>query len=145
MKTKYKIASLLFGVACTVLTIPVWLNSCKESTSADMIYITAAHIPEDSIVGYTLMYKDTSRDTAYYLKDDYQYSYPEIGDVVFFGNTKGVVTGIKDGVGFYVKPDDSSAVYKGMSGARVRNSRGEEIAFISSSKSVDKLLCVSIK
>lgn len=143
MKVKYKVVSLIFGIVCTVVAVPVYMNSCKESASADMIFITAAHIPEESIVGYTLMYKDTSRDTAYYLKDDYRYSYPDIGDTVYFGNTKGVVTDIKEGVGFYVKP--RGEVYKGMSGARVRDSHGDDIAFISSAKSADKILCVSIK
>lgn len=146
MKLRYKIVSVVMGVVCTALLVPGYITLTKESLNTyDMFYVTAAHIPHEDIVGYTFIYEDTSRDTAYYIKDDYEYTYPRVGESVYFSNTAGTVESIKDGVGFYVTPADSSKVYKGLSGARVKNSDGDIIAFISSAKGQDKILCVSIK
>lgn len=40
--------------------------------------------------------------------------------------------------------DEDTDVYKGLSGARVRDEKGNDIAFISSAKDKNKLLCVSL-
>lgn len=142
MKLRYKVISIVLGVLCTICIVP---NIPRRETKSDMIFITAAHIPHEQMVGYTFMYEDPTRDTAYYLKNDYVYSYPKIGSIVYFGNTKGTVVSIKDGVGFYVEPSNGSKIYKGMSGSRVRNGKGDDIGFISSAKNTDKILCISIR
>ena len=109
-----------------------------------MIYITAAHIPHEQIVGYTFLYEDKNNDTAYYLYNDYKYQLPKKGEVVKFGEYSGTVTDFYGNAGFIVEPSSNSDIYKGLSGARVINKSHEEIGFISSYKK-DKLYCISIK
>lgn len=145
MRIKYKILCGLLGVVCTGLLVPVYVQYVTpKPVSTGPLYITAAHIPHEQIVGYRFIYEDTGRDAAFYIKDDYAYHYPEIGDAVYFQNGKGTVDSIKEGVGFYVIVDEDTDVYKGLSGARVRDEKGNDIAFISSAKDKNKLLCVSL-
>lgn len=144
MKLKYVVACGVLGLAATILMVPVYIKTFRPPYQENPIYITAAHINPDDIPGYKCIYTDTDRDTAYYLKEDYEYHYPEIGSTVYFGNSKGTVESIKQGVGFFVQVDKDTEVYKGLSGARVSNANGKDIAFISSAKGRDKLLCVSL-
>ena len=145
MRTKYKILCGLLGVACTGLLIPVYIRYISpDPVPAGPLYITAAHIPHEQITGYKFIYEDAERDTAFYIKDDYVYHYPNVGDAVYFQNGKGIVDSIKEGIGFYVVVDENTDVYKGLSGARVRDKNGNDIAFISSAKDKNKLLCVSL-
>lgn len=145
MKLRHKVALGVYGIVSTLLFIPVYLKFIEpDSPEYKQLYITAAHIPPENVQGCTLLYADETRDTAYYLVDDYEYHYPEIGDTVFFGTDKGVVERIEEGVGFYIKVEDDVAIYQGMSGTRVRDKSGNEIAFISQLKGTNHLLCISL-
>lgn len=145
MKLRYKAAMITYGLLCTAVLIPAYLKLVEpEQVVHGQLYITAAHIQPESLSGYTLMYADENRDIAYYLRNDYEYHYPKIGDVVYFGSNKGVVEEIEEGVGFYVKIGPEVEVYQGMSGTRVRDTKGNEIAFIAQLKGTDYLLCVSL-
>lgn len=145
MKLRHKVALSIYGIASTLLLIPAYLKFIEpNSPEYGQLYITAAHIPPENIQGCTLIYADETRDTAYYLVNDYTYHYPEIGDVVYFGTDKGVVERIEEGVGFYIKVEDDVVIYQGMSGTRVRDKSGNEIAFISQLKGSNHLLCISL-
>lgn len=144
MKLKHKVIWCILGIVATLLLVPAYFKVFSPPYSETPIYITAAHLDPSTVTGYTLIYSDEDRDTAYYIKDDYTYHYPEIGETVYFANCKGTVDSIKEGVGFYVSVDKDSEIYKGLSGARVKDSRGKDIAFVSSAKSKEKILCVSL-
>lgn len=144
MKTKQKILCIVLGVLCTVTLLPWYLRFTRNSGRIpDQVYITAAHLPHDSVMGYTFMYEDTDRDTAYYIKNDYTYHYPTVGDTVYFADSKATVDTIVSGTGFYVTVTGDTEIYKGLSGARVKNANGKDIAFISAAKGRNKLLCIS--
>lgn len=144
MKVKHKIVCGVLGVAATLLLVPVYLKAFQPPYTETPLYITAAHLDPETVIGYTLIHTDTERDAAYYIKDDYTYHYPEVGETVYFANCKGIVESIKKGVGFYVSVDKDSEIYKGLSGVRVKDSKGRDIAFVSSAKSKEKILCVSL-
>ena len=146
LKRKYvSVCCIMLGLVCTAVIAPnvLKLFSTRQSES-NMIYITAAHIPHEQIVGYTFLYEDKSNDTAYYLNSNYNYSLPRKGDTVKFGEYQGTVVDFYGKSGFVVEPTSDSDIYKGLSGARVINKSHEEIGFISSYKK-DKLYCISTK
>lgn len=146
LKRKYaSICCIVLGLVCAAIIAPnvIKLFSVRKSESS-MIYITAAHIPHEQIVGYTFLYEDEESDTAYYLNDNYTYSLPNKGEIVKFGEYEGAVTDFYGKAGFIVEPNSNSDIYKGLSGARVVNKSHEEIGFISSYKK-DKLYCISTK
>lgn len=145
MHKKYKIMCGVLGIVCTCLFVPAYIQYITPTPlPTGPLYITAAHIPHEQVTGYTFIYEDTERDAAFYIKDDYTYHYPKVGEAVYFQNGKGTVESIKEGVGFYAVVDDNTEVYKGLSGARVRDKDGNDIAFISSAKDKTKVLCVSL-
>lgn len=145
MRLKYKITCGLLGVVCTCIFIPAYIRYITLApVPAGPLFVTAAHIPHEQVTGYKFIYEDTERDMALYIKNDYKYHYPDIGETVYFQNGKGTVDSIKDGVGFYIVVDENTDVYKGLSGARVRDKDGNDIAFISSAKDRTKVLCVSL-
>ena len=112
----------------------------KREVIGSPVYITAAHLNPESLPGYTRIYADRDRDTAYYLKDDFDYYTPSIGEEVTIDSMQYMVTSVKDNVGFYVKCDDA---YRGMSGSRVLDTGGNEIGFVSASQPNGELLCIS--
>ena len=145
MKLRYKVVMCVCGLAYSALLIPAYLKWIEPKAPVHgQLYITAAHIPPENFQDCVLLYTDDARDTAYYLRQDYEYHYPKIGDVVYFGADRGVVERIEDGVGFYVKIEDDVRVYQGMSGTRVRDTEGNEIGFISQLKGTNHLLCISL-
>lgn len=145
MRLKYRVACGMLGIVCTCTFIPLYIRYITPAPApTGPLFVTAAHIPHEQVTGYKFIYEDTERDTAFYIKNDYKYHYPDIGETVYFQNGKGIVDSIKDGVGFYVVVDENTEVYKGLSGARVRDKDGNDIAFISSAKDRNKVLCVSI-
>ena len=113
----------------------------KREVIGSPVYITAAHLNPESLPGYTRIYADTDRDTAYYLKDDFDYHTPSVGEEVTIDNMQYMVTSVQDNVGFYVKCDDA---YRGMSGSRVLDAGGNEIGFVSASQPNGELLCIAI-
>lgn len=142
MRVKYIVLSFAVTALIVVASIPAYRYMMQNTNDSPQIFITAAHIPSDEVFGYTLMYVDESRDTAYYLKDDYKYHYPEVGEKVYFGDSSGTVTEIVDGKGFYITTE--AEMYQGLSGSRVKSRKGEDIGFISSVKG-DKVLCICLK
>lgn len=137
-----RIACVLIGVCVGFVCATVIQK--KDVPATGQVYITAAHIPSTALTGYSLMYADTERDSAYYLKEDYTYTYPDIGETVYFGKYSGVVESIEEGIGFWVEVTEDTRIYQGMSGMRVCDKDGNEIAFISKSKGGTRLLCVSL-
>lgn len=137
MKKQYFL--LLAAISCMTLMA---FNPKEPERACGPVYITAAHIPSEDLPGYTLMYSDTERDTAYYLKDDYTYHYPNIGEMVVVDGNTCKVTSIQQGIGFNVKCEKA---YRGMSGSRVTNTAGEEIGFVSKSQPNGELLCIAIR
>lgn len=108
------------------------------------LYITAAHIPQSDFPYLTQIYVDTTRDTAYYLRRNYEYTVPEIGAQVYINGASCIVESIEPGIGFYVRVGNDMSVYRGMSGSRVCNNKGEEFAFVSKLKGRSHLLCIPI-
>lgn len=139
----YELACII-GVStiCVTAILPIYKYVRSETQESPQVYITAAHIPSDQIAGYTLMYVDEDRDAAYYLKDDYQYHAPSVGDTVYFNGEEGTVKRVDVLGRFFVETD--SQVYQGLSGSRVEAKDGEDIGFISSVKS-GELTCVCLK
>lgn len=129
-----------FGLLCTAICTVLCLEYLKPKPRDGPVYVTAAHLEPNSLPGYTLLYSDIANDTAYYIKDDYTYYVPDVGDVVYIVNNKCIVTSIERNGAFYVQ---SNEIYRGLSGARVKDKDGSVIAFVSSAKD-DKILCISI-
>lgn len=114
----------------------------KEIVLNSNILITAAHLPE--VEGYSLLYKDEARDTAYYLRDDRQYTTVDFQHVVIDGLGDCVIDEVYSG-GFIISVPDKNLINAGLSGSRVKNTDGKEIGFISALLKNGRIDCKTLE
>lgn len=146
MKLQYKVLSVILGLCTSAVCVPLYYKTVtKPVNESPVVFVTAAHIPQEQMTGYKLLYADEDRDTAYYLNTNYTYTLPNVGDDVSINGIAGTVKSVKEDVGFYVTVSDNSHVYKGISGARVLDKNGDAIGFVSSSKKSGEIYCIAIR
>lgn len=122
----------------------VQVEENKQVELNSNILITAAHLPE--VDGYTLLYKDEKggRDTAYYLRNDRQYTTIDFQHVVVDGLGDCVVDEVYSG-GFIITTPDKNLINTGLSGSRVKNLDGKDIGFISSLLQNGRIDCKTLE
>ena len=77
MRNAHAIALCLLSATAAFLC-----GAQKREVIGSPVYVTAAHLDPSALPGYTRIYADTDRDTAYYLKDNYNYYTPSVGEEV---------------------------------------------------------------
>lgn len=109
------------------------------------ILVSAKHL--DPIEGYKMIYSEDN-DRAVYIKEDHKYMTVEEGTEVEVRDEdyniiiRGEVTKSSEGV-FYVKVDDPTKVYGGMSGMRVYSS-SQELGFVSALTPDLQIECLTV-
>ena len=134
-----KIFRILLVALLIIVSYIIGSTQSKSEEVPSRVFITAAHIPESEFPGYTLMYKDEQRDTAYYLNPNGKSVEIPIGArIVINHNIKCTVVGTLVNDICLVQLDDPSVIRKGLSGS-IASYRGEPIGFVSSLTEESKL------
>lgn len=139
-------AGLGLGAIVSLMAVPT-VRPTKSNTVTygdGPMYITAAHLPAEDFPYLTQVYVDDARDTAYYLRNNYDYFVPEVGSSVYINGKQCIVDNIVPDMGYYVKVPNTLPVYQGMSGMRVYDDNNVAIAFVSQLKGKNYLLCIPI-
>lgn len=135
---------LILGVAIGVVLIIIVYkpNVITPVNLPSNVYITAAHL--ETPAGYKLIYKDDSRDTAYYIRDDLELATLDKSSVLIEGLLDCKIVSSSPGR-FMVETSRPDLICNGLSGARVKTISGEEIGFVSQMKEGGLLECKTIQ
>lgn len=137
--------NLLYVGLCQVPERVETIQEEQKETKVQLqenVLITAAHLGE--VEGYTLLYADEKRDTAYYLRNDRQYTtidyqhvtHEELGDCIIAEVYSG---------GFIINVPNPNLIHSGLSGSRILTTQGKPIGFVSALLPNGKIDCKTLE
>lgn len=114
----------------------------EDNKLSSNVLITAAHL--EKVDGYKLLYKDGSRDVAYYIKENVSLSIIQPQPVTIDGLQDCKITSSYEG-GFTVETSRTDLIHSGLSGTRVKDLGGQDIGFISALLKDGKIDCKTLE